>query len=265
MTNEYNKILSSINIPALLDCSSGYVDREDCSWYHHNWMLLRSLGLVSNPFWHTGFYTEQITTSMTRENSSVLVLGTADFSMPLLCHIVGIKSLEICDICKTPLNVCDEAAKLRGFSWITFQRDVFDGFERKYDMIVNDAFLTRFDCGEKRAVLKKIFDALSEKGFYITTVRKGWNGGQAVIPGPEQMEGFVDRAIQCAVRFDMDVESVKHAAGSYINKMISFPVQNKESLSELAEGLFTVKICNAIGVVGECLPTQYYQVVLQKL
>ena len=36
------------------------MDQNDCTWYHENWMILRYLGVVSNPFWHEDFYEKAI-------------------------------------------------------------------------------------------------------------------------------------------------------------------------------------------------------------
>ena len=56
MDEEYIRLLNSNKLQELFDCKSGYMDQNDCTWYHENWMILRYLGVVSNPFWHEDFY-----------------------------------------------------------------------------------------------------------------------------------------------------------------------------------------------------------------
>ena len=52
----YEKFIEECRNISLHECSGGYPDKEDCTWYHSNWMLLRYLGVVSNPYWHESFY-----------------------------------------------------------------------------------------------------------------------------------------------------------------------------------------------------------------
>ena len=81
---------TQINYKNYLIVKSGYMDQNDCTWYHENWMILRYLGVVSNPFWHEDFY-EKAIRQYVNELEKVLILGTADFSMPYLCQMKGIK------------------------------------------------------------------------------------------------------------------------------------------------------------------------------
>ena len=93
MDEEYIRLLNSNKLQELFDCRSGYMDQNDCTWYHENWMLLRYLGVVSNPFWHEKFY-ENAIQQYVNQLDKVLILGTADFSMPYLCQMKGIKKLK---------------------------------------------------------------------------------------------------------------------------------------------------------------------------
>ena len=45
----YEKLIDYGRQIASVSCTGGYPDRTNCSWYHGSWMLLRYLGLVSNP------------------------------------------------------------------------------------------------------------------------------------------------------------------------------------------------------------------------
>lgn len=59
---------------------------------------------------------------------------------------------------------------------------MFDGLNEKYDIVINDAFITRFEYDKKRIVLEKIWNALKDEGVYITTMRNDWNYGNAIVP-----------------------------------------------------------------------------------
>lgn len=155
MDEEYIRLLNSNKLQELFDCKSGYMDQNDCTWYHENWMILRYLGVVSNPFWHEDFY-EKAIRQYVNELEKVLILGTADFSMPYLCQMKGIKKIKICDICKTPLNICQNVAKANNFSWEVEQKNVFDGLNEKYDIVINDAFITRFEYEKAHSVRENL-------------------------------------------------------------------------------------------------------------
>lgn len=263
MNKNYEYYFFKINTADFMDCDFGYIDPEDCSWYHHNWMTLRSLDMVSNPFWHKQFFTDQLQGYFSK-GSKVLVLGTADFSMPLLCTYAGIKELHICDICKTPLNICNNIAKQNQFKWNTFLSDINQGIDGEYDIIINDAFLTRFGYNEKRNILYNISNALSLGGVYITTIRKGWNHGKAVIPTKNQKEKFVEQALKLAQEKGYDTELTRDSAATYIEHITSYPMKSKKSIIQMAIGIMNINSCVITQVTGEYKPTNYFQVVFQR-
>lgn len=264
MNEIYNKLFVSDELETLWECTSGYMDENDCSWYHQNWLLLRFLGLVSNPMWHEQFYKQAIQRWIPIHDPKVLVLGTADFSMPYLCHQAGLDPIDICDICKTPLNICDWVSRTYSLNWNTFQANIRDGINKTYDAIIDDAFLTRFDYDEKRTILKKIADALEPHGVYITTIRHGWNDGRALIPTEKQRNDFVNRAIDAAIRLKFNGGEPQKAAREYVERMISFPIQDMASLKEMMSGIFEIAECNLAEVTGECELSTYFQVVATK-
>ena len=220
--------------------------------------------MVSNPLWHEQFYKQAIRKWIPIHNPSILVLGTADFSMPYLCSQAGLDSIDICDLCKTPLNLCDWVSKMYSLNWNTFQANIREGISKTYDAIINDAFLTRFDYNEKRTILKKIADALEPHGVYITTIRHGWNDGHALVPTRKQKDDFVNRAMDMAVRLKFDRGESQKAAKEYVDRMISFPIQDMDALKEMLSGIFKIAECKLTKVAGECEPSTYFQVVLTK-
>lgn len=245
-------------------CSGGYPDKEDCSWYHGNWMLLRYLGLVSNPFWHEDFY-EMALASTNAIEKRVLVLGTADFSMPLLCSECGIDSLDICDICSTPLKICDMVASKYSKSWNTFVQNVFDKADSRYDIIVNDAFLSRFT--SKTDVLNAIHSRLQENGYYITTVKQGKQNRGGEITASKR-EAFILKAETrfAATPHSFGAYDIKSIANAYCDKMASFPVTSqKELFSIFRDSSFEVVHLSSVCVEGEFEESCYYRVIAKKV
>lgn len=263
MINEYRRLLNLDSLSELLDCNAGYMDNEDCSWYHHNWMLMRYLGMVSNPFWHKDFYFTAIKKYVDFRGHT-LIIGTADFSMPLLCQNAGIKEITISDICNTPLNICKNVSQFNGFSWTTEQNNIFYGLSDQFSTIINDAFLTRFPYANKRIVFEKIHDGLKNNGIYITTLRHAWNNFSPVIPTESEKKEFIDRAIKSAAEKNIDTLIAEKSASEYIQRMISYPIRDEQMLKELIEGLFVIEHLSTENVCGECVPTEYYNVILRK-
>jgi len=262
MVNEYERLSRQFDIKTLSACETGYVDADDCSWYHQNWILLRQLGVVSNPFWHEHFFEEQLKEYVACRDSKMLVLGTADFSMPYLCRQVGLQELYISDICLTPLNICDMIAANEGYHWHTSVNDIREGLPARYDLIVNDAFLTRFEYEEKKDVLVKIGQALNAGGKYVTTIRKGWNNGKPVIPSKDEKDCFVKKAVKLSNGSSANDTEV--SARQYIEKMISYPIKDEEVLFQLCKDLFSIEYVASIDVPGECVESTYLQAVLAK-
>lgn len=264
MKSEYSRILGLNSLQSLYECKSGYLDAEDCSWYHSNWLLLRYLGMVSNPYWHEDFFHSAIKVFLDCQ-SSLLVLGTADFSMPLVCQDAGIKKIEVFDICKTPLNICKNVSDYHNYGWKITQGDVFCGLDCQHDAVVNDAFLTRFPYDKKRVVLRAIHENLKDNGVYITTIRHEWNDGSALVPSESEKDDFINRTIQAANNYNLEIKRAECAALQYINRMISFPIRDKAMLEDLTVGLFEIEQFEVAAVPGECKPSEYYHVVLRKI
>lgn len=249
---------------ALDECSGGYPDEHDCNWYHGNWMLLRYLGVVSNPYWHESFYKETLHNISASNKEYVLVAGTADFSMPLLCSESGISKVYICDKCGTPLKICDLVSHFLGYDWNTFVQDVCMEFPSKCDIIINDAFLSRFI--DKNQPLKGIYNGLKQGGYYITTLKKGrQNKGGDV-------SDLVKERFMYKVRErynknkdmlpDLDIDAI---SATYIEKMSSFPVENENDIYMLFKkaGLNVLQIEHGT-VEGEFEISEYFRVVSQK-
>jgi len=266
MDNEYKRLSRMLDMNSLQKCNAGYVDADDCSWYHTNWIRLRQLGLVSNPFWHEQFYMEHLSKYAT-PNAKVLILGTADFSMPYLTKLAGVDELSVSDICLTPLNVCDFIATKEGYKWRTFVGDIRKGLGEQYDVITNDAFLTRFPHSETKSVLTQISHCLRPNGRYVTTIRLGGIEGDAIIPSNEEKADFIYRAVERTKELDVDFDEAmaKQTAQQYIDNMISYSIVDVDALHRLCDGIFTIEQIDSATVQGECVESTYCKVVFSKL
>ena len=265
MIFDYNDYLSKLDISKLTNCLNGFVDSDDCSWYHNNWMTLRSLDIVSNPFWHTSFFADQLKIYFTSKDYETLVLGTADFSMPLLCKLSGIEQLYIHDICKTPLNICDNIAKQYNFYWTTINNlDSDKNHKNRFKIVINDAFLTRFNYNEKPKILKGIKNILSPDGVYITTIRKDWNAGKVIVPSSRQKDEFIEKAKAIAIEKGFDANIAKYAATNYINRMKSYPMKSEDDVFKMAKGILDIVRIDIGVVLGECKETSYFRVVFKR-
>lgn len=245
-------------------CSGGYPDKDDCSWYHGNWMLLRYLGVVSNPYWHETFYKEALHNICASDKESILVAGTADFSMPLLCSESDISKVYICDKCSTPLKICNLVSQVWGYDWKTFVQDVCSEFPSKCDIIINDAFLSRFI--DKDKPLMGIYNGLKKGGYYITTLKKGKQnkgGDVSDLVRTHFMHKVRERYNKNKdVLPDLDIDAI---SATYVDKMSSFPVENENEIYALYKkiGLNILQIEHGT-VEGEFEVSEYFRVVSQK-
>lgn len=224
---------------AKLCCTGGLIDGEDCSWYHGGWPVLRALGLVSNPFWHFEFIRRHVED---RTLGRFLVLGTADASTPFLLQSLGVKLIDILDICPTPLYTCELVSDSLALKWRTVCGDALKVSELElqgqYDTIINDAFLTRFDQTGKEHVLSNVRSKLSPKGVYISTARIGAPSAGNDVLGyqstDKRKDYFVERAV---ARFheiggfgDFSEDEIVSIAKGYMRKMVSHRFHSEDHL-----------------------------------
>ncbi len=254
-------IVTGYNI-SLKECNGGYPDINNCSWYHGNWMLLRYLGLVSNPFWHENFYNDALI-NMDCLNSKLLVAGTADFSMPLLCSLSGCMDITIYDICNTPLCICNIVSEKLKVSWRTKKQDICSKSNDKFDLVVNDAFISRFI--DKSKPLRGIANTLNNDGYYITSLKKKSNTLDSELETLKNI--FVKRAVE---RYDTCKElfpnvHIRDIAKMYVKNMKSYPVKDEKEIIDLFNdsGFKVIHIEQSV-VEGEYEPSEYYRIIAQK-
>ena len=183
--------------------------------------------------------------------------------MPLLCCESGVDNLDICDICRSPLLICNKVSGICGFEWNTFVQNVFDEFDKKYDIVINDAFLPRFL--EKLPVLKAISSCLVTHGYYITTLKQGKQNSGGV--SSERKQAFIKKAIErnhnsSSIFSDLFVEQIAHI---YAQNMASFPVSCEKEILSLFKGAnLTIEQIECARIGGEFEESDYFRIIARK-
>lgn len=229
--------------------------KVDCSAYHVHWQDLRRRGLVSTPSWHADFYApafrawSDAARSSGRTAFTVLVSGLADYAM-LYWVAQSIDravrqqcTFHVVDICGAPLISCrwlERQLRARSPSLelkIEYRRANLLT-ERlppeAYDLIVSDAFWTRFQSREeKMTVLRNWTGALVRDGTIVTTTRV--REGSSDLDQAARDE-FVARGVNR--HGDEDIGLNPSIARAYADYISSYPFTNE---AELRRFLFDVR------------------------
>lgn len=171
-------------------CTHNHVDRASCEWYHGVWQYLRLLDMASSPTWHSEFYGKWLRHRMNNSaQPRVLITGTADYSMLAFVLFAAQEhpsaEVHVLDHCQTPLYACRWYAKYVGARVHLHDIDFLDDHTQvagklragspskrsDFDLIVSDAFLTRFRREQAQTVLANWAWLLNPDGMVVTTVR----------------------------------------------------------------------------------------------
>lgn len=257
-------------------CKGSQVSAEDCSWYHRVWQYLRIFDVVSTPTWHYRFYFESLRRLFAmRKNIKILISGTADYSM--LAHVLYAFSntdtkyeITVLDLCQTPLVLCEWYAGQEGKKIKTIREDILKfNIQEHFDLIITDAFLTRFSDDEKLQVLKKWNSLLKKDGIIITTIRIEKSDGPTKTSETE-ISKFTNEVFKSAQNWQPflpeSAEKLSSWAHEYARRMISFPVKNKDFLHKLLiKSGFSVIQDNMVRVKGEMHKTYYIELIAKKI
>lgn len=161
-------------------CERGWQDftpssAEGCADYHAVFPLLDLMGMVSSPRAHQEFY-ESLLRSYEPGDRRVLVSGLATPSMAeiVLNAAAPETKIDVLDICATPLLTCQRVFQPEQIARMKFtQADALTFTDGPYDLIVTDAFLTRFNDEQRLQVLKNWARMLKPDGRVLTTWRIG--------------------------------------------------------------------------------------------
>jgi len=259
-------------------CEGNQVDEEDCCWYHSVWQYLRILDLVSTPTWHSNFYKTQLSL-LAQDNRpiSILISGTADYSV--LAYVLWAfreysdENLNIVtlDLCETPLFLCKWYGKHVNRTIETVASDILTYNSNNYfDVIISDAFLTRFPLDFRKKVLKKWYSLLNKNGKVVTTVRLGGNVTGIPRRGSEEKADQFAREIKSVGRYWSDflpirIDELSERGREYALKMTSYSAGSRQNIIELFRDFnFEVIHYEDNDVKGELESTKYLDLVCIK-
>lgn len=233
-------------------CHSNVLGKRDCSSYHLSWQHLRLCGMVSSPAWHGPFYTRALRSWSEhveregRRTYNVLVCGFADYAMLYwVAQSVGHQVRKRCnfhvlDICQTPIESCKWLVRRlqhcippMELSIHYHHADIFHNnlVSGTIDLIVSDAFLTRFRTVELKARLIGQWLKLTAANGTIITTARIQEGATDITDSDRQ--NFVARAVERAAQLGLDVDEVREIATKYSNYIESYPFPTEQSLRDV--------------------------------
>jgi hypothetical protein len=254
-------------------CTSDHVDRGGCGWYHGAWQYLRLLNLVSTPTWHSEFYLEQIAAAVKGKSAPrALITGTADYSM--LAYVSAatpaVTSIDVLDLCATPLFACQWFAKRIGQRVRTLEDDLFatSAAQEAYDLICCDAFLTRFSSDETEKVVQAWARLLRPMGILVTTIRIHPRSARAR-EFDSAARDFRERAERRARRWrpflKVSPAEIGVLAEEYAGRMKSNDLGTEEVIrDQLVASGFGIHFEELAEVPGELYPTTYLRLASRK-
>lgn len=291
---------------ASMTCHQGYGGRR-CNWYHGSWQYLRLFDMVSSPSWHDEFYRLELVQQLdffARKHAKeaedggsgepgraprVLITGAADYSM--LAYVLDAWNrtdaakhamcedpvVDVLDICPTPLLTCRWYASTVANRLIrTHELDLRepDAVERlrttagPFDLIVTDAFLTRFDHDGARAVLRHWSELLAPGGVVITTVRLHSEDKARNVP--DEITEFTRRARQQAWQWRLQlrssIDAICNDAREYALRITSTDFGGEKEVADLLQDAdFEIdRALKSKDIFGELHSTRYLRVVARK-
>lgn len=282
---------------ALAHCKADFVDEDSCFWYHSIWQYLRLLDCVSSPDWHTDFYTASIKEFIKENDSSrvdILISGCADNSMlyvivAALSEIMAERAdltgkIVAVDLCDTPLIICrnwwnDEKEKSYGkddnysrifqeVEFITVEKNIFTYSGHSFDLIITDAFLTRFQKDSAISLLQHWKGLLKDSGQVITTVRLHTESPISLNERYIQISGFVkkvlDKYTQYSGHIGLSLSQIKYKANVYAVKMTSHSLGDADEVEDMVKQCFKIVNKDIWITPGELSTTHYGHYVLRK-
>lgn len=215
-----------------------------CSWYHGNWRVLKSLGIVSTSAIHQEELIELIVEAVHGLPSPrVLISGSTDEELlRIVClafarHQVN-PLIEVVDICPTPLGWMNEYAALKGLTVTTHCANILDlGISNRYDLIVTHAFLGYFSPQARPDVIRRWAGMLRDRGKVITVqrIREGESRAKVSFEHNESVQ-FVARAVTAATAsqaFNVTPKQAKLAAEAFTKNFSIHPINSEKDFQSL--------------------------------
>jgi hypothetical protein len=236
--------------------------------------------MVSTPSWHNDFYQNALKEALLgKKHARILISGTADYGM--LQQIISledsssISEIIVLDLCRTPLEICSWFRKKYISSAITlnyFQQDIVGNVlgDKSQDIIITDAFLTRFTPDQRKKIVQEWKRMLKDDGFIITTIRIGSNSAapdRAIKSTEADVRRYSQKAknrTESAGRLFKNIEAkIINKAKEYAKNIISYPFVDENEIVKLFEGFeLTINLGMVSGELQE--NTTYAKVIAKK-
>ncbi|NGM14351.1 class I SAM-dependent methyltransferase [Verrucosispora sp. CWR15] len=270
---------------APMSCGPSHQDSANCSWYHSAWQYLRLFDMVSSPQWHAEFYNRRLVEAVRDGARRVLISGTADYTTlafvldairSVTGELPGRLDVHVVDKCQTPLLACQWYARQLGTEIHGHQADITcpdtvrqltaDG---KYDLVVADAFLTRFDRGTATTVIDSWSALLRPGGTVVTTVRLHAGNEWPSVDGQDNRHQVTDLVDDFELRFreraaswrgllQVQLEELSTAVRRYATRMVSHDLGDADDVrAAFGRRGFTLAETDVGEVDGELVRTKY--------
>jgi hypothetical protein len=142
--------------------------------------------------------------------------------------------------------------------------------ELEFDVVVTDAFLTRFSPQYRTKITSKWHRLLRSGGKVITTVRiEPGVSGDSISATPEQADAFRRRALIEARRWQSFIgvqpEVIAQGAQRYAERMTSYSFQSEEEVERLfTDSGFRIESLQICEVPGEMSSTNYAEIIAER-
>jgi SAM-dependent methyltransferase len=257
-------------------CTGDHVDMAGCAWYHGVWQYLRLFNMVSSPNWHARFYEENLRRELhARARPRVLITGAADYGTLAYVLAAGDQpenlDIHVVDLCHTPLLANRWLGSRHGVEVGIHAVDFLQGGENltsdlgSFDLVVSDAFLTRFVPADAERVVANWRRVLRPGGSVVTTVRLHDN--ETLLEDQSRAETdyllrLYERAKNSHWLLKIDFDDLRHAAREYVQRMNSEQLGGRSDIESifLDQG-FRITKAEVDNVDGELQPAAYLRIV----
>ncbi|WP_341716685.1 class I SAM-dependent methyltransferase [Micromonospora sp. FIMYZ51] len=270
---------------APMSCGPSHQDSTNCSWYHSAWQYLRLFNMVSSPQWHAEFYSRRLVEAVRGGARRVLISGTADYTTLAFVldairtatgELPGTLDVHVVDRCQTPLLACQWYARQVGTEIQGHQADITcpDAVRQlttagKFDLVVADAFLTRFDRAMASTVLDSWSALLRPGGRVVTTVRLHPGNEWPSVDEQDDRHQVTDLVDDFELRFreraagwrgllQVQLEELSAAVRRYATRMMSHDLGDADEVrTAFGRRGFSLAESNVGEVDGELVRTKY--------
>ena len=220
---------------------------SDCHWYHGNWQLLSSLGVVTSSAVHTDQLQALLlsATPDTFQRPKILLSGSTDETLLQIAaatYGASVRPAEFTalDICATPLVLAQEYAVENELDFSSVMTDILEYCpDHGFDIIFTHAFMGNFDDRDRPRLVQKWASLLNDGGRVVTVQRIRPTDSPPIIRFTvEQSADFIAAAMDAASQHEelqaSDLARVEAAAKSFSEHFMSHAIRSKFEM----EGLF---------------------------